>query len=118
MEDLSDGTIRFLYLLAILGNPDPPPLICIDEPEIGLHPSMLPIVAEHAAEAALRTQVVLTTHSAELLTAFGDTNLTTTVVSWHNGETILRTLAQDRLAYWLNDYTLGELYRSNELESM
>ncbi|MBI2478604.1 MAG: AAA family ATPase [Planctomycetia bacterium] len=44
--DLSDGTLRFLFLLAVLANPSPPPLIAIDEPETGLHPSMLPIVAE------------------------------------------------------------------------
>jgi predicted ATPase len=49
--DLSDGTIRFLMLLAILANPSPGELIAIDEPEAGLHPSMLPIIAEHAAAA-------------------------------------------------------------------
>ncbi len=50
--DLSDGTLRFLFLLAALANPSPPPLIAIDEPETGLHPSMLPIIAEYARDAA------------------------------------------------------------------
>ena len=70
--DLSDGTLRFLLLLTILATPDPPPLIAIDEPESGLHPSMLPIIAEFAAAAATRTQVILSTHSPQMLDAFGD----------------------------------------------
>ncbi len=116
--DLSDGTLRFLFLLAALANPSPPPLIGIDEPETGLHPSMLPIVAEYARDAASRTQVILTTHSPDLLDAFGSEPPTTTVVEWKDGQTVLRVLAGDRLGYWLKKYTLGELYRSKELETM
>ncbi len=116
--DLSDGTLRFLFLLAVLANPSPPPLIAIDEPEVGLHPSMLPIVAEYAREASNRTQVILATHSPELLDAFGEEAPTTTVVEWKNGETVLRVLSGDRLTYWLEKYSLGELYRSGELEGM
>ena len=88
--DLSDGTLRFLFLIAVLANPKPPPLIAIDEPETGLHPSMLPIVAEYAAEASRRSQVIFTTHSAEFLDAFGDTVPTTTVVHREDGKTCLR----------------------------
>jgi len=116
--DLSDGTLRFLYLLAILANPNPAPLIAIDEPETGLHPSMLPIIADYAREAATRTQVIFTTHSPDLLTAFGDDPPTTTVTEWRENETHLKVLSGDELSYWLKNYTLGELFRSNELESM
>jgi predicted ATPase len=116
--DLSDGTLRFLFLLAVLANPSPPPLIAIDEPETGLHPSMLPIIAEYARDAAQRTQVILTTHSPELLDAFGNDPPTTTVAEWKDGQTTLRVLAGDRLDYWLKKYTMGELYRSKELEAM
>jgi predicted ATPase len=116
--DLSDGTLRFLFLLAILANRTPPALIAIDEPETGLHPSMLPIVAEYARDAADRSQVILTTHSPEFLDAFGDEPPTTTVVEWKEGQTLLRVLEGDRLGYWLKKYTLGELYRSKELEAM
>lgn len=116
--DLSDGTLRFLFLLAALGTPDPPPLIAIDEPETGLHPSMLPIIAEFAADAALRTQVILTTHSDSLLDAFGETKPTTTVAKWENGETQLHVLDEDALKYWLKEYSLGALFRSGELEAM
>jgi predicted ATPase len=116
--DLSDGTLRFLFLLAVLANPSPPALIAIDEPETGLHPSMLPIVAEYARDAASRTQVILTTHSPELLDAFGDEPPSTTVVEWRDGQTVLRVLGGECLDYWLKKYSLGELYRSRELEAM
>jgi predicted ATPase len=116
--DLSDGTLRFLILLTILATPSPPPLIAIDEPETGLHPSMLPIVAEYAVDAADRTQVFLTTHSPQFLDAFGDTKPTTTVAKWVDGETVLKTVDGKELEYWLKEYSLGALYRTGELEDM
>ncbi len=116
--DLSDGMLRFLLLLTILAAPSPPPLIAIDEPETGLHPAMLPIIAEYAVDASQRTQVILTTHSPQFLDAFGDTRPATTVMKWSDGETILKKLKGDRLEEWLKDYTLGALFRSGELEEM
>ena len=116
--DLSDGTLRFLFLLAVLANPAPPPLIAIDEPETGLHPSMFPIVAEYARDAASRSQVILTTHSPEFLDAFGNDVPTTTVVERQEGQSVLRVLSGEELSYWLEQYSLGELYRSRELEAM
>ena len=116
--DLSDGTLRFLFLMTVLASPNPPPLIAIDEPETGLHPSMLPIIAEFAAEAATRTQVIFTTHSDRFLDAFRDTNPTTTVAKLENGETVLKTISGETLDYWLQEYSLGSLFRSGELEEM
>ena len=116
--EMSDGTLRFLFLMAVLANPSPPPVVAIDEPETGLHPSMLPIVAEYAIDAATRSQVILTTHSTQLLDAFTETKPVTTVAAWENGETALRTLDGDELAYWLDSYTLGTLFKSGELERM
>ena len=116
--DLSDGTLRFLFLITVLASPNPPPLIAIDEPETGLHPSMLPIIAEFAVEASKRTQVIFTTHSDQFLDAFQDTRPTTTVAKWEDGETTLTTLDDSELSYWLQDYTLGKLFRSGELENM
>ena len=116
--DLSDGTLRFLFLITVLASPNPPPLIAIDEPETGLHPSMLPIIAEFAAEAATRTQVIFTTHSDQFLSAFRDTRPTVTVAKWEDGETTLRTIDGQVLDHWLQEYTLGSLFRSGELEEM
>ena len=73
---------------------------------------------EYARDAANRTQVILTTHSPEFLDAFGQEAPATTVVEWRNGETELRVLSGEDLSYWLKEYTLGELYRSKELEAM
>lgn len=116
--DLSDGTLRFLLLLTVLNAPDPPMLIAIDEPETGLHPAMMSIIAEYAVEAATRTQLVFTTHSAQFLDAFTENKPTTTVATWENGETTLHTLEGEDLAYWLEDYSLGYLFKSGQLEAM
>ncbi len=116
--EMSDGTIRFLFLMAVLANPSPPAVIAIDEPETGLHPSMLPIVAEYAIDAASRSQVILTTHSTQLLDAFTETTPTTTVSVWEDGKTALRTIDGDELDYWLKSYSLGALFKSGELEQM
>ncbi|MDQ3012989.1 MAG: AAA family ATPase [Acidobacteriota bacterium] len=116
--DLSDGTLRFLLLLTVLIAPNPPMLIAIDEPETGLHPSMLPIIAEFAVEASSRTQVIFTTHSPQFLSAFGKHRPTTTVAEWKNGETLLHTLDGKQLDYWLEDYSLGALFESGQLEAM
>ena len=105
-------------MLTVLASPDPPPVIAIDEPETGLHPSMLPIIAEFAQDAAMRTQVIFTTHSPQFLDALTEAQPTTTVALWENGETILRTLPKDELEYWLKGYSLGSLFRSGELEQM
>lgn len=116
--ELSDGTLRFLFLLTVLASPSPAPIIAIDEPETGLHPSMLPLIAEYAIDASTRSQVILTTHSPQFLDAFGTTRPTTTVAKWENGETILQTLREEDLDYWLKEYSLGTLFRSGELEQM
>jgi predicted ATPase len=116
--DLSDGTLRFLFLLAVLASPSPAPLIAIDEPETGLHPTMQTIVAEYAVEASKHTQVIFTTHCAEFLDAFHETKPVVTVAQWANGETTLRVLDGAALEKWLNEYSLGALFRSGELESM
>jgi predicted ATPase len=116
--NLSDGTLRFLMMIAVLANPEPGDLIAIDEPETGLHPGMFPILAELAAEAAQRTQVIFTTHSPQFLDAFKDTAPTTTIAEWVNGETKLTVLDGKDLQKWLERYSLGDLFVSGQLEAM
>ena len=58
---LSDGTLRYLALLSILCHPKPPPLVCIEEPELGLHPDIIPVVAKLLKSASERTQFIITT---------------------------------------------------------
>jgi predicted ATPase len=116
--NLSDGTLRFLLLIAILANPTDEGLIAIDEPEAGLHPNMLPIIAELAAEASEKSQVIFTTHSPQFLDAFRGVTPTTTVTQWLAGETRLSIVDGDELKRWLEHYSLGDVFLSGELEAM
>ena len=116
--DISDGTLRFLFLLTVLASPDAAPLIAIDEPETGLHPSMLPIIAEFAEEASSKSQVIFTTHSPSLLDAFKNVIPTTTIAIWENGQTALTVKSGDDVKQWLEAYSLGHLLESGDLEAM
>ena len=116
--DISDGTLRFLFLITILANPEPPSLVAIDEPETGLHPTMLSIIADFAVDASKRTQVIITTHSADFLDAFHSVTPTTTVTECVNGKTTLKILPKKKLKSWLKEYSLGEMFRMRQLEDM
>ena len=119
--ELSDGMLRFLCLATALLNPLPPSLVAIDEPELGLHPGLLPIVAEMIKTAAERTQVLVTTHSPDLLNCFDIADVAVMArneddakVAWHrpaNRETLVEMLDN------VTGETLGDLHRSGELEA-
>ena len=121
MWELSDGMLRFLCLATALLNPWPRPLVAIDEPELGLHPGLLPIVAEMIKTASERTQVIVTTHSPDLLNCFDIADVAVMArdaddakVVWHrpaNRETLVQMLNN------VTGETLGDLHRSGELEA-
>ncbi len=111
---LSDGTLRWLSLLAILLNPAPPPVVCIEEPELGLHPDMIGPLADLLRSASEKMQLFVTTHSADLIDALSDTPEAVIVCDKVNGETRLRRLEKKELSSWLDTYTLGQLWRSGE----
>ncbi len=112
---LSDGTLRYLCLLAVLCHPSPPPVVCIEEPEIGLHPDALQTVAELLVDASKRTQLIVTTHSDVLVSALSDTPESVLVCEKTEGGTELRRLDKDNLAEWLDKYSLGEIWRMGEI---
>ena len=112
---LSDGTLRFLAILAILLNQRTPSMIVIDEPDLGLHPDMMPVLAELLREASKRTQVVVTTHSRALIDAFGEEPEAVVVCDKPEGESRFERLDGERLRHWLDRYSLGELWASGEL---
>ncbi|WP_309896898.1 AAA family ATPase [Archangium sp.] len=112
---LSDGTLRWLSLLAILLNPNPHLLVCIEEPEMGLHPDLLPPLAALLKEASQRMQLIVTTHSDALVDALSDTPESVLVCEKHEGSTTMRRLNKDDLSDWLEKYTLGQLWRRGEL---
>ena len=112
---LSDGTLRYLSLLAILLHPEPPPLICIEEPELGLHPDLLPTLTDLMCEASERTQLIITTHSDVLVDALTDKPESVVICEKHDGQTEMRRLDKNDLAKWLKKYSLGDLWTSGEL---
>lgn len=111
---LSDGTLRFIGLLVTLLSDPPPPLVCIEEPEMGLHPDALSLVADLLIEASARTQLVVTTHSDVLLSALVDHEESVLVCDYVGG-TQVRRLKGDDLSDWLKSYRLGELWRIGHL---
>lgn len=112
---LSDGTLRYLCLLAILCDPEPPKLICIEEPELGLHPDILPKVADLLRAASERTQIIVTTHSDILVDAMTETPEAVVVCSKEQGQTRLERLKAEELGGWLKKYRLGQLWTKGEI---
>lgn len=112
---LSDGTLRYLCLLAILCHPSPPSLVCIEEPELGLHPDILPGLADLLRESSERCQLIVTTHSDVLVDALTDTPESIVVCEKHDGQTKMKRLDKTKLEHWLEKYRLGELWTSGEL---
>jgi predicted ATPase len=114
-QRLSDGTLRFVAMLAALLSPTASSIICLDEPELGLHPDAMTILAELLLEASMRTQVVVTTHSEALLSRLSE-NSDSVLVCEHLGDTtVLERLDPEKLEFWLKKYSLGEIWRVGEL---
>ena len=100
---LSDGTLRYLCLLTALFSPEPPPIICIEEPEIGLHPDVIPKLAKLLVESSKRSQIVVTTHSDILVDALSETPEAVVICEKVDGATQLRRLDADDLKVWLEE---------------
>jgi predicted ATPase len=110
-NQLSDGTLRFIALTAALLQPDPPTTILLDEPELGLHPYALNLLAALLKKAATKTQVIVSTQSAPLLDNFEAEDII--VVERKDGESVFKRLSSAELEEWLKDYSLGELWQKN-----
>lgn len=108
---LSDGTIRFICLATALLQPSPPSTIVIDEPELGLHPFALDVLAGLLRDAAERTQLLVSTQSAALLNHFEPAEVI--VVDREAGASRFRRLDAESLAEWMKDFALGELWQKN-----
>jgi len=112
---LSYGTLRWLALLTILLNPTPGPVTCIEEPELGLHPDMIPTLADLLRDASTRTQLIVTTHSQSLVECFSDDPESVCVCEKIDGATRIRRLDKEKLGPWLEDYSLGQLWAKGEI---
>lgn len=107
----SDGTLRFICLATLLLQPEPPLLVVIDEPELGLHPAALTLLASMLRSASARTQLVLSTQSATLIDELTPEDVI--VVERASGSSTFRRLAPTELDQWLDEYSLGEVWQKN-----
>ena len=114
-SSLSDGSLRFIALTTLLLQPSDrrPSVIFLDEPELGLHPCAITILASLVRSVAVETQVILATQSSLLLDHFEPSEVI--VASRANSATALTRLDESSLESWLQDYTLGQLWRKNEI---
>ncbi len=114
-SSLSDGTMRFIVLATLFLQPKDhlPRVILVDEPELGLHPSAIEMLAALVRQASVTTQVILSTQSTLLLDHFEPEDVL--VADRVDGGTQLRRLESPQLAKWLEDYSLGQLWEKNEI---
>jgi predicted ATPase len=112
---LSDGTLRYLYLLVLLCHTTPPPIICIEEPELGMHPDVIRAIAEMLIEASQRAQLIVTTHSDLLISALGSVPEAIVICEHDGNSSTLRRLDPEQMKVWLERYSLGELWLKGEI---
>ena len=124
-HQLSDGTLRFICLATLLLQPNPPTTIIVDEPELGLHPRALGVLAGLVRSAAAKSQVIMTTQSVTLLNQFSPEDVVVIdreedtdngAVGESRAKSVFRRLSDDEeLDAWLEDYTIGELWEMNRI---
>ena len=112
---MSGGTLRFLTLLATLLSPSPPPLLCVEAPERGLHPDNAALLGEVLVKASRRMQIVVTTHSSSLISALSIEPDAVVACERLGASTALTRLDPETLASWLKDYCLGDLWQMGVL---
>lgn len=113
-SSLSDGTLRFMALATLLLQPVAmrPKVILIDEPELGLHPYAVTLLAAMLREASVDSQIIVATQSPLLLDHFEPEEVL--VTDRQEGATTIRKLCAESLSAWLEEYSLGELWEKNE----
>lgn len=112
-SSLSDGTLRFICLATLLLQPKLPAVVLLDEPELGLHPAAVTLLADLLASAATRTQVIVATQSVTLVNQFEPNQVWT--VDRTDKQSLFRHLGREDMSAWLDDYALGELWEKNVL---
>ena len=111
VHHFSDGTLRFIALATLLLQPNLPPTILIDEPELGLHPFAINQLAGLLRKASHRSQVILSTQSVNLINNFEPEDII--AVDREGMDTVFRRLDSASLESWLDVYTLGEIWDKN-----
>lgn len=114
---LSDGTLRFIALTTLLMQPNPPEVVIIDEPELGLHPFAIGKLADMIKAASSTTQIIAATQSPGLISFFAPEDVLVLDRNKEGSETTVRRLDGDQLHHWLTDYSLGDLWEKNILNA-
>jgi predicted ATPase len=112
-SSFSDGTLRFICLATLLMQPELPRLVLLDEPELGLHPAAIVLLADLLRSASQRTQLIVATQSVGLVNQLSHEEVWT--VDREDGQSVFHHLAQEDLGNWLEGYALGELWEMNRL---
>ena len=114
VSPLSDGTLRFVALATLFLQPEPirPSVILLDEPELGLHPFAITLLASLVGKVAAETQVILATQSPIVLDHFEPEDVL--VAERVRGATELTRLDREKLEDWMDEYSLGQLWEKNE----
>ena len=113
-SQISDGTLRFICLATALLQPNPPSTILLDEPELGLHPYALTLLAGLIQKASFNTQVIVSTQSAALIDHFLPEDII--LVERKNNESVFSRPDTEKLKIWLEDYSLGDIWSRNIIE--
>ena len=110
MHQLSEGTLRFLWLTALLSSRSLPAITLLDEPEVSLHPELLSLLAGLMREASTRTQLIVATHSDRLIRALEPKEVVTFDLQ-DDGTATAAWADEHDLEEWLKEYTLDEVWR-------
>jgi predicted ATPase len=117
-HQLSDGTIRFIALTTVLLQPKLPDIIVIDEPELGLHPKAVSILSGMIKSASLQSQIIISTQSVNLVDEFSPDEIIIVEREGGKNPTVLSRLNSGLLKTWLEDYTIGDLWERNILNTI
>ena len=116
-SQFSDGTIRFIALTTLLLQPEPPEVIIIDEPELGLHPLAISKLAGMIEICSQKAQIIISTQSVNLVDQFGAEDIITVDRSTEEKQSIFRRLKREELAVWLEGHTMGDLWERNIIDA-
>jgi predicted ATPase len=112
-QQLSDGTLRFMCLATLLLQPELPRMVLLDEPELGLHPAAIHLLAALLKQASERTQLLVSTQSVTLVNQLSPEDVW--VADRVDGATVFKSLGKQDLSEWIGEYALGELWEKNVL---
>lgn len=112
-NQMSDGTLRFVCLVTLLQQPNLPAVVVLDEPELGLHPSAIVLLADLIKQASARSQVLLATQSVTLMNQFSVQDLIVVERDEQLGGSVFTRPDPERLRGWLDEYSLGELWEKH-----